>query len=103
MQSYNYYRVIITDLNAPSYRSFVSHPMDLGTIEESIREGLYVKTIIIRSHSGSNSDYDNDDEATRTTAQQHYILPGLQSFVRLVWSNCLLFISTIAIVIITAT
>jgi hypothetical protein len=62
MQSYNYYRVIITDLNAPSYRSFVSHPMDLGTIEESIHEGLYVKTIIIRSHSGSNSDYDDDDD-----------------------------------------
>ena len=62
MQSYNYYRVIITDLNAPSYRSFVSHPMDLGTIEESKHEGLYVKTIIIRSHSGSNSDYDDEDE-----------------------------------------
>jgi hypothetical protein len=63
MQSYNYYRFIIEK--------------SIRSIEESIREGLYVKTIIIRSHSSSNSDYDdddeeeeeeNEDEATRTTA-----------------------------------
>jgi hypothetical protein len=91
----------VTDLIAPSYRSIVSHPMDIGTIEESISEGLYVKTIVIHSSSssdvaaddGNHDDGDGNDEASRTVAQQ-YELPDLQAFiddVRLVWSNCLLF------------
>jgi hypothetical protein len=50
--------------------------MDLGTIEESKHEG----------------QIQDEDGATRTTAQQH-ILPDIQSFVDDVreWSNCLLF------------
>jgi len=78
----------VTDLIAPSYHNIISHPMDLGTIEESIREGLYVKSIFIHS---SDDDDDNDDKAS---IAQQYVLSDIQSFVddvRLVWSNCLLF------------
>ncbi|KAJ1438308.1 hypothetical protein B484DRAFT_444711 [Ochromonadaceae sp. CCMP2298] len=70
----------VTDRIAPGYSLSVRSPMDLGTVGDSLREGLYMKEV--------NAGTLSEDAAALVSVPD---IAAFVSDVQLVWSNCVQF------------